>query len=498
MHPASSVLILVLLAAPLAGLDAAPPLDGRAYAIVVAGGGGAAAGRATLVFAAGQSRLDYADDASLPFTYEAHADAEVVSFTGRFAAAGTTLRGSVVGEAIKGEVIAGDDARPFSGALTREAAGLLERARERQLQRRPQEAIGLYAELIEHHRGELAWSAPALVYLVECFQALAGDAAAEARWKELSTRYLSAPPPLDGVSTITIDQAKQDLLLKSWAQPTAADAAVAKPADEVDKPAAPATRGTRLRIDGNGIIVEDDGDGKAAKPVETIRRDRVDGPWSWWIGVIAYGGSTLRLDEALIRKRDEAPLDIDGWLALRRMSRPRVGNVGLLRAQTLTLHLGTDDLAEDAGAALVYGSYFDAASRGELGVYAFNAAYGWSDERGGVTDLDLRFGFAHVSANEDDFGWSYRIGGTLMGAVVEDLADSSVRGTIGVDRIIDYKTGERRLATELYARLHVPLSDEILLYLQGAYCRDARHPDGEDQSSYQGAIGIGWNLARDF
>ncbi|HYE06011.1 MAG TPA: hypothetical protein VEL07_10890 [Planctomycetota bacterium] len=513
MSWSSRAACLLVLVIALAAEDAAKPLDGRAYAIDVAAGGGAPARRATLRFAGDASTLDYGSDAALAFTYVTRSEGDsALGFDGRFVASATVLRGTVVGEAIKGEIIAGDDARPFAGVLTREAANLLERARERQLQRRPKEAIELYSELIERHRGDLANSAPALVYLVECCQSLAGDPQAATRWQELSSRYLTNPPPLDGTSTITIDQAKQDLLLKSWASPVVAppgpgavpngDGGEAPSVAEDAPTAGPGVKpgedpfAAFDRLDKDFV---DRAKEQAKAGAAAVAEAAAKGPsWHWWIGAIGFGSPTARLDEALIRRREDEPLDGFVWGALRRVSYPRIGGRTLVRAQMLKVAAGTDPLAVESGEALIGVLYDDQASHGTYGVYDISVDVSHSDERDWIYDIDLTLSGLHGGYHEDDFGRSYRIGARLPGAVVRDLTSDQVRAVAGIDRIIDYKTGERRLATETYVHLNWQLTEHVLVYAKGAYCRDARREDGSDHSTWTGAIGFGWDFSGTF
>lgn len=89
-------------------------------------------------------------------------------------------------------------------------------AQELMRQRKPKEAIPQLIKIIEEKRDKLEESADALIQLVQCFQLLKGDAAAEKQYAELSAKYLSKPPALDGKSLPTVDQASEDLLWKAW------------------------------------------------------------------------------------------------------------------------------------------------------------------------------------------------------------------------------------------------------------------------------------------
>lgn len=97
---------------------------------------------------------------------------------------------------------------------------LLDQAIEKQLQRKPMEAIELYRKVVEQDRDDIEHSSSALVCMVECFQLLKGDSHAEKLYAELMKKYLTTPPPLDGKSTLNLDQAKEDLLWKPWGAPT--------------------------------------------------------------------------------------------------------------------------------------------------------------------------------------------------------------------------------------------------------------------------------------
>jgi hypothetical protein len=94
---------------------------------------------------------------------------------------------------------------------------------EKQRQRDPRAAIAAYQAVIEKHRDEIEFSAPALVNLVACFQWLKGDTAAEKQYALLSSQYLSKPPPLDGASALDLEQAKDDILWKAWSDPVAGE-----------------------------------------------------------------------------------------------------------------------------------------------------------------------------------------------------------------------------------------------------------------------------------
>jgi hypothetical protein len=92
---------------------------------------------------------------------------------------------------------------------------LFDEAREKKLARQPKEAIALYQRAIADHRFDLPRSAPALVELVECFQLLKDDAEIAARYRELSAKWLSEPPALDGAA-LGLDAAEEDLLWQPW------------------------------------------------------------------------------------------------------------------------------------------------------------------------------------------------------------------------------------------------------------------------------------------
>jgi hypothetical protein len=78
------------------------------------------------------------------------------------------------------------------------------------------EAIEAYAKVIDADRFDLPLSAPALVALVRCCQALKDDQAVQGRWKELAKRYLDSPPPLDGTTQLALADAQEALLWKPW------------------------------------------------------------------------------------------------------------------------------------------------------------------------------------------------------------------------------------------------------------------------------------------
>jgi hypothetical protein len=461
------IVIICLIVSTFAHLSAQDGgvLDGRVYIVDVAAGGGAAAQRAMLTFAGAESRLKYSDETTLTFTYEAHAagDQAIIAFNGRFNGGETIVRGSVSGEAIKGEIVAGADARPFSGTVTRAAADLLAQGREKQLQRKPKEAIACYVDVIEHHRSELANSAPALVYLVECYQSLVGDEAAGAAWQVASKRYLSSPPPLDGSSSITIDQAKQDLLFKSWA------------------PIVPAAISTDPEL--TEIFA------KAIKQADKKNHD-----WRYMLGAIGLAGSSTRLDEALIRKRDDAPFDGQAYVKLKHMW-PSTSRFD--RAEYFLIDAGTDLQAEQDGEMLVQASLAEHIGLHDNNLLYVSGSVGHSEERGTVTTLDIVPSYLHFGYHDDDLGDSYRLGVRIMGGP-KTTPSTKLGGIVGVDRIIDYKTGERRLATELYAMLLWPITDDIGFYAAGAYCRDARHEDGEQDSTWTGMIGLEWHIDNHF
>lgn len=95
-------------------------------------------------------------------------------------------------------------------------APAVSKAKEVMRSRNPKEAIPLLVGLIEEKRDHLEESAEALIQLVKCFQMLKGDATAEAHYAELSARYLSRPPALDGQSLPKLEEVSEDLLWKSW------------------------------------------------------------------------------------------------------------------------------------------------------------------------------------------------------------------------------------------------------------------------------------------
>jgi hypothetical protein len=103
--------------------------------------------------------------------------------------------------------------------LGSDACLIYAQGQEKQRRRDPRTAIIAYEEIIEKHRDEIEYSAPALVNLVACFQLLKGDASAEARYASLASKYLSKPPPLDGASVLDLEQAKDDMLWKVWSDP---------------------------------------------------------------------------------------------------------------------------------------------------------------------------------------------------------------------------------------------------------------------------------------
>ena len=96
------------------------------------------------------------------------------------------------------------------------AAAPVTKAQELMRSRKPKEAIPQLVQLINEKRDTLEESTDALIQLVTCFQLLKGDAAAEAQYAELAAKYLSKPPPLDGKSLPTVDEASEDLLWKGW------------------------------------------------------------------------------------------------------------------------------------------------------------------------------------------------------------------------------------------------------------------------------------------
>ncbi|MBN1674837.1 MAG: hypothetical protein JXR37_27585 [Kiritimatiellae bacterium] len=96
------------------------------------------------------------------------------------------------------------------------AHALFQRARSEELARNPRAAVASYEELIMNHRAQLPVTAPALMNLVACYQLLKEDPEAAARYAAVAARFLSEPPPLDGVATPNIEQVKEDLLWKPW------------------------------------------------------------------------------------------------------------------------------------------------------------------------------------------------------------------------------------------------------------------------------------------
>ncbi len=105
-------------------------------------------------------------------------------------------------------------AAPATAADTQ--SSLFDQASEMQLAHQPKEAIALYERAISADRFDLPHSAAALVNLVACFQLLRDDPGQAARYREVSARWLTAPPPLDGKSTLMLDDAEEDLLWKPW------------------------------------------------------------------------------------------------------------------------------------------------------------------------------------------------------------------------------------------------------------------------------------------
>jgi hypothetical protein len=107
-------------------------------------------------------------------------------------------------------------AAQMAAAERRAETGLAEAA-ELLRKHLPKEAIPILVQVIEQRRDDHEQSVDALIRLVECFQLLKGDAAAERDYAMLAGKYLSRPPALDGKSLPSVEEVTEDLLWKSWA-----------------------------------------------------------------------------------------------------------------------------------------------------------------------------------------------------------------------------------------------------------------------------------------
>lgn len=94
----------------------------------------------------------------------------------------------------------------------REIPDALAHAHTLHLAHQPKQAIPLLQLVLDTDRFDLPDTAPALVELVDCYQMLSSDHASAKAYASFAATWLSQPPPLDGHSSLTLEQAESDLL----------------------------------------------------------------------------------------------------------------------------------------------------------------------------------------------------------------------------------------------------------------------------------------------
>ncbi|MEK7411923.1 MAG: hypothetical protein AAB263_01250 [Planctomycetota bacterium] len=101
-------------------------------------------------------------------------------------------------------------------AAADEVPATIASAQELLIGHQPKQAIPIFRGILEKDRYDLDQAEPALVGLVAAYQLLKGDPQAEADYHRLTAKYLSKEPVLDGVTRLSPDQAREDLLWKGW------------------------------------------------------------------------------------------------------------------------------------------------------------------------------------------------------------------------------------------------------------------------------------------
>lgn len=210
------LLLVVALALRLAAVEADPPLAGQAFEALPSGDGIV---RIELEDA-GLRLVRGPDEPELMIPVSERREGAARILSGRSADAGIGVEARIAGEDLALIIEeAGAKRGPLPGkraGARGDAATALALARLAGETRGPAAAIPRLVALIEGERDAVSVTGPALVHLVACFQRLKGDAAQAKRYIEIAAKYLTTPPPLDGTSTVTLEQAQDDLLWKSW------------------------------------------------------------------------------------------------------------------------------------------------------------------------------------------------------------------------------------------------------------------------------------------
>jgi hypothetical protein len=142
------------------------------------------------------------------------------------------IQGTVAGDQLAGIIEASEGMGDMRGDMKGTIAGkrceftadpelMLQQAQTFEAQRKPKDAIVIYARIIDHHRARLEYSLPALERLVECEKLMKGDATQERMVQDLLEKYLRTPPrPGEALDPAL---AKKDLLWKPWRANSLAD-----------------------------------------------------------------------------------------------------------------------------------------------------------------------------------------------------------------------------------------------------------------------------------
>lgn len=210
--------------------------------------------------------------------------------------------------------------------------------------------------------------------------------------------------------------------------------------------------------------------------------------FAWEVGIAGAIGSEERVAGGLVRTRAGGEL-LDGtvWANATHLGRPAAHRMSeTLRSRTITLTAGTDAQAGDEGEALVALAMAQRGWRGEIPMYSLEGSAGWSDERDWLASADLTLGLAHVGIERDDSGRAFR-----FGARIATSPHRSMVAELGIDRIVSYQLDDDRFyATETFVAFAMPLGDNLMARLSGAYAHGSRTTDGTLEHGTEGAIAI--------